>query len=105
LAAIWVGYRWFSSTMGPVNFMFWGGAIAYLFTALMAMTSSDRAIRWLGGKNWRRLHGTGMYVIWLTFAITYGANFSRDATHAVMTFVFPMALAFKVAVKLRTRGQ
>ena len=30
LVAIWVGYRWFPSTMGPVNLMFWGGAIAYL---------------------------------------------------------------------------
>jgi sulfoxide reductase heme-binding subunit YedZ len=35
---------------------FIAGAIALLLMAPLAATSSDRAIRWMGGRRWQRLH-------------------------------------------------
>lgn len=32
------------------------GFIAWLLLSLLALTSFDAAVRWLGGKHWRRLH-------------------------------------------------
>ena len=47
------------------------GGVAYLFVALMALTSTNAAQRWMGMKHWTRLHVIGSYWIWATFALTY----------------------------------
>lgn len=47
------------------------GSIAYLFIALMALTSNDRALRWLGAKRWGRLHAIGGLYIWGTFVVSF----------------------------------
>jgi len=47
------------------------GSIAYLFIALMALTSNDPAVRWLGPRNWRRLHAVGGLYIWGTFVVSF----------------------------------
>ncbi len=47
--------------------------LAYLFIALMALTSNDASVRRLG-RWWKRLHRTGLYVILLTFSIAYGGR-------------------------------
>lgn len=48
-----------------------GGATAYLLLGLMMLTSTDAAVKRLGPANWMRLHRTGLWVLWLVFAITY----------------------------------
>lgn len=50
-----------------------GGAI-YVLIVLMMITSFDKPARWLGAKNWRRLHKTGLYVIALAFVQTLLPN-------------------------------
>ncbi|WP_428247173.1 ferric reductase-like transmembrane domain-containing protein [Ferrovibrio sp.] len=47
------------------------GSIAYLFIALMALTSNERAVRWLGPKRWSRLHAIGGLYIWGTFVVSF----------------------------------
>jgi len=47
-----------------------GGAIAYPLILAMALTSNDAAQRRLG-RNWKRLHATGMWVLWVIFAVGY----------------------------------
>ena len=47
-----------------------GGGTAYAFVALMAATSSDRAVAALGPTRWRRLHRAGLHTIWFVFAVT-----------------------------------
>jgi len=48
-----------------------GGGIAYVFLALMTITSFDRTAAWLGPGNWRRLHVTGAYYNWSIFALSF----------------------------------
>ncbi|MBW2274892.1 MAG: hypothetical protein JRG96_16620 [Deltaproteobacteria bacterium] len=48
-----------------------GGGIAYVFIYAMAITSSDAAVRMLGGARWRLLHRVGSWYIWAIFVQTY----------------------------------
>jgi DMSO/TMAO reductase YedYZ heme-binding membrane subunit len=47
------------------------GGLAYGFVFLMALTSTDQAQRWMGMKNWKRLHFVGSHWIWTLFLLTY----------------------------------
>ncbi|TNE60970.1 MAG: hypothetical protein EP335_18220 [Alphaproteobacteria bacterium] len=47
-----------------------GGALAYLFIGLMALTSNTASVRRLGAKRWKQLHKTGMYYVWFIFLFT-----------------------------------
>ena len=55
-----------------VTIVFGGGA--YVMIALMAATSSDRAVAMLGRRRWRTLHLVGGYWIWIIFANSYTAR-------------------------------
>jgi sulfoxide reductase heme-binding subunit YedZ len=55
-----------------VTIIFGGGA--YVMIALLAATSSDRAVAWLGRRRWRLLHLVGVYWIWIIFANSYTAR-------------------------------
>lgn len=46
------------------------GGLAYAFILAMAATSFDRAVRWLGTRNWRALHWVGSWYIAISFIIT-----------------------------------
>jgi hypothetical protein len=48
-----------------------GGGGAYVMIALMAATSSDRAVARLGRRRWRALHLLGVTWIWVIFAVSY----------------------------------
>lgn len=61
-----------SNTLGN---LFGGGA--YLFTAAMVATSSDRAFAWLGAR-WKELHRVGSYYIWVVFAVTLLPDVASD---------------------------
>lgn len=47
------------------------GGLGYLFLLLMALTSTNSAQRWMGMKNWKRLHLVGSYWLWAQFLLTY----------------------------------
>lgn len=89
--------------MGPLDLAFYFGALGYLFTGLMALTSNDSAIRRLGPTHWRRLHSTGMSLLWFIFMATYALGASRDRWHLAMAIVFGLALVFKLGVKFGRR--
>jgi hypothetical protein len=48
-----------------------GGAVIYGFIYLMAATSNDRSVRWLGAKNWKRLHKVGAYLVFIGLFSSY----------------------------------
>lgn len=52
---------------------------AYLFIVAMMATSFDRAVAWLGPRNWRRLHLIGGWYIWISFAVALGKRVPLDA--------------------------
>ena len=47
------------------------GLAVYLVIYLMAFTSNDAAVQWLGAKNWRRFHTAGSYLLLGVFANSY----------------------------------
>lgn len=73
-----------------------GGGIAYLFILLMAATSWDGAVRWLGPKRWKLLHSVGGWYIWFIFTQSY---LPRAAANV---FYVPFAAVLVATLGLRT---
>lgn len=48
-----------------------GGVLGYVIVVAMMLTSSDAAVARLGTPNWRRLHRTGLWYLWVAFLLTY----------------------------------
>jgi methionine sulfoxide reductase heme-binding subunit len=63
-----------SGNQAPALSLIFGG-LAYLFTYLLAFTSTDWSVRKLGAKIWKRLHKAGVFYIWFIFFITYLRRF------------------------------
>ena len=69
------------------------GGVGYLFVALMALTSTNTAQRWMGMKNWKRLHLVGSYWLWAQFALTYVSHVKKGPANFYLPFlVFTLAL-------------
>jgi hypothetical protein len=68
---------------------------AYLFIAAMAVTSSDRAVAWIGAGRWRLLHLIGGWYIWISFAVAVGKRVPFDS------FYWPMAALVLAAAAVR----
>ena len=69
------------------------GGLAYGFVLLMALTSTDQAQRWMGMKNWKRLHFVGSHWIWTLFLLTYIKHFKEGPHWFYLPFlVFTLAL-------------
>lgn len=67
-----------------------GGGMAYVLVTAMALTSSDRAVRWLGPRRWSRLHRFGLHYIWAIWALDWTAK----AVFAGPAYALPAILAF-----------
>ena len=50
------------------------GVLGYLAIVVMMATSTDAAVARLGAKNWKRLHRTCLWYIWLVFFLTYASR-------------------------------
>lgn len=48
-----------------------GGMLGYAFLLAMMLTSTDGAVARLGRANWKRLHRTGLWLLWVIFFVTY----------------------------------
>lgn len=82
---------------------FVGGGLAYVFIALMVATSFDRTAAWLGPRLWSRLHLTGMWYIWLSFALNFGKRIARDGLYAVPVALILLAALLRLAAWHRRR--
>lgn len=58
-----------------------GGGIAYVFIALMTITSFDTTAAWLGPRRWRQLHVTGAYYNWFIFAQSFFRMVTKSAIY------------------------
>lgn len=63
----------------------------YVFLVAMTITSFKGPRVRLGEANWRRLHLTGMYVIWLIFVETYAAAGMKHSIYLVAVGVLLLA--------------
>lgn len=59
-----------------------GGGLAFVLMWAMALTSSNRARRWMG-RNWRRLHLTGMHYLWLIFMQSFAGRLGADDEYLI----------------------
>lgn len=58
------------------------GGLAYVFTALMAASSWDGAVRWLGLRRWQLLHTVGAYYLWISFVVSFGKRMAVSPAYA-----------------------
>lgn len=65
----------------------WIGGAGYLAVVLMALTSCDVAVRWLGRARWQILHRLGAHVIWLVFVLSCAKRVAATPIYAL-----PLAL-------------
>lgn len=84
----------FHAATGPGNFV--SGGLAYAFIVLMAATSFDGAVRWLGTKHWRILHSAGIYFLWISFLITFAKRIPISAGYVLPVAVLLLALAMRL---------
>lgn len=89
------GFTWagFLANTPTVTLIF-GGA-AYVFIALMTLTSFDATAAWLGPRRWKQLHTVGAYLVWFIFA----QNFFRMAL--LSSFYWPYAAMLAGAMVVR----
>lgn len=80
---------------------FLGGGLAYVFIAAMALTSSDRAVVWLGPRRWRLLHTLGLWYIWVIFAQAYGKRVVVDIDYGPGMALVLAALVVRLLPRLR----
>jgi hypothetical protein len=82
-----------------------GGGLGFVFIALMAATSSDAAVAWLGRARWQLLHRTGVWYLWFIFAFTFipDPRYGWDALHAVAVAAFTAAPLVRAAAYAKTR--
>jgi sulfoxide reductase heme-binding subunit YedZ len=81
--------------------------IALTFLLLMTLTSFRWAARHLTRANWRRLHKTGVYVIWFVATYIYLGNVRHggDSLHDVVFSLLIAAWLLRVAAWMRHRAR
>jgi methionine sulfoxide reductase heme-binding subunit len=103
--AIFLLHRWHPDTFAllvqPRTFV--TGGIAYLFIALLAATSFDRAVAALGPKSWKRLHSIGLWVIWVSFVFTNGKRIPASTVYTIPVAILFAALALRLWAARRGR--
>lgn len=92
----------FHAATGPGNFV--TGGLAYVFIVLMAVTSFDGAVRWLGVRRWRLLHLAGLYFLWISFVITFGKRIPMSSGYLLPVAVLLAALALRLWPQRRGLG-
>lgn len=80
----------------PLPVFIVGGA-GYLFMFAMAATSNDAAMRRLG-RNWKRLHTTGMWLLWFVFTFSYTGRIGDPDAYRIG---YAMAPLFWAAALIR----
>jgi hypothetical protein len=82
-----------------------GGGLGFAFLALMAVTSSDAAVSWLGRARWQLLHRTGSWYVWGIFTITFvpDPSYGWDALHAIAVLAFLAAPVVRATAWAKTR--
>lgn len=73
-----------------------GPGVAYVFIALMGLTSFDRTAAWLGKVWWARLHTWGMHYLWLSFLVANGKRVAAHPEYALPTGLLVAALLWRL---------
>lgn len=77
------------------------GGAAYVFIAALAATSFDGAVARLGKRRWQLLHKTGVYYIWVIFALSYTPRALTTVAYVPAALLLYAALALRIAARRR----
>jgi sulfoxide reductase heme-binding subunit YedZ len=80
------------------------GGLAYVFIALMAATSWDGAVRWLGARRWQLLHTVGVYYIWVSFMVSFGKRIPVSAGYLLPVLALVAALLLRLSANYRKKA-
>jgi methionine sulfoxide reductase heme-binding subunit len=80
-----------------------GGMLGYIFIALMAATSSDRGMQWLGDRRWHILHTVGAYYLWLAFTVSFAERWNLSLIYPFMTGLLVLAMGLRIGNSLYRR--
>lgn len=72
-----------------------GAILGYVFIGLMTLTSSDRAVQWLGVRHWQILHSVGAYYLWLAFFVSFSKKWSVALIYPAMTGLLAIAIGLR----------
>jgi DMSO/TMAO reductase YedYZ heme-binding membrane subunit len=79
------------------------GITAYAFLLAMTITSFPGPRRALGKRWWKVLHKTGMYVLWVVFAVTYTSRAVKLPGYIPITTLLFAALALRGYARWRAK--
>jgi hypothetical protein len=101
LGAIFALYHWSARELvagtNPVVAVV--GGFGYVLLALMAATSFDGAVAWLGVRRWRLLHTIGMYYLWFVFAVSYVPRALGASAYVPVAALAVAALSFRLVFR------
>ena len=81
----------------PITGIF--GGIAYALIGAMALTSSDRAVAWLGPRRWNALHRLGIHWIWGVFAFDWTLSCFESLAYLPLAALSYGALGLRLAAR------
>jgi DMSO/TMAO reductase YedYZ heme-binding membrane subunit len=88
---------------GMTTFFLGGGAFVSMYA--MAATSNDAAVRWLGGRNWARLHRFGLHYLWIVLTFTFAGGASAGSVpSAIATALLVAGLGIRLWARFRRRN-
>jgi sulfoxide reductase heme-binding subunit YedZ len=99
ISLAWMAPALFATLSPPVQRI--GPGVAYVFIALMGLTSFDRTASWLGTRRWARLHTWGMHYIWLSFLVANGKRVAAHPVYALPTLLLLAALIWRLLASTR----
>lgn len=75
------------------------GTSGYIAIALLAATSFDRMVKWLGVQRWQRIHMAGSLFIWISFVFTNGKRIPVSLWYLLPVIISFVALVTKIYAK------
>ena len=82
------------------------GGLAYVFIALMTLTSFDSTARSIGPRAWSLLHTTGSYYIWFIFANSYLSRAVTMPGYIPVAVLVMFILGLRIAARVsKTRAR
>ncbi|SDL11658.1 hypothetical protein SAMN05216189_10722 [Pseudomonas delhiensis] len=79
------------------------GSVGYLFILALALTSFPAAVKALGARTWKLLHGTGTWVIAGIFCLSFFKRIPMGPWYVLGFALIFSAIVLKLTAKLATR--
>lgn len=77
------------------------GGFGFVVAGMLAATSSNRAVAWMGARRWRALHKFGVYYLWFIFVVTYAPAAFRYPSYIVFIVVLLAMLGVRFVAARR----